>query len=184
MARSSIVAWPSRSAPASLPEGPKYHVDKRLLIEKLEAALRSELIEARRLAKETADAANHPEARPEGDKDTRKIELSYLAAGQAARANELEAGLVLISTLPARPFSEREPIQAGTLVELAIDGKPQRVLVSPAGGGIKLEDERGTISVVTPQSPLGRNLLEKTGGESFELVVAGQSREVEILGVN
>ncbi|HEY2406980.1 MAG TPA: GreA/GreB family elongation factor [Polyangiaceae bacterium] len=161
----------------------RVRVDKQVLIETLAATVRAELAEAKRLAKETADAANHPEARPEGDKDTRKIELSYLAAGQAARASELESGLLLIATLPARRFGKHEPIQAGALVELDVEGKPQRVLLSPAGGGMKLADMRGTINVVTPQSPLGKNLLGRTIGDSFELVVAGQSREVEILSV-
>ena len=158
-------------------------MEKERLIAALDAALRAELATARRLARDTADAANHPEARVDGDKDTRKLELSYLAAGQASRAAELEAGLVLLSTLSARTFDAHEPLQAGALVELDQDGKLQRVLLSPAGGGLRLEDERGAISVVTPQSPFGRALLGRSVGDVVELVVAGQTRELEIVGV-
>ena len=61
-------------------------MDKAELIEKLSQALGAAHAAADRLARDTAEAANHPEARPDSDKDTRKIELSYLAAGQAARA--------------------------------------------------------------------------------------------------
>jgi transcription elongation GreA/GreB family factor len=158
-------------------------MEKTALIERLRQSLTKELTEARRAAAETAAAANHPEARPENDKDTRKIELSYLAAGQAARAHELEGAAAMLAALPIREFDEDDPLGAGALVELDIDGKVQRVLIAPAGGGLKLTTEGGEVSVVTPQSPLGGGLLGKRVGESFELHVAGQIREVEIIGV-
>lgn len=159
-------------------------MDKAELLALLAEALQKELNAAQRLAKETADAANHPEARPENDKDTRKIELSYLAAGQASRAKELETGLLWIGQIPAKPFGSADPLQAGALVELDVEGKAQRVLLSPAGGGIKLATSSGEISVVTPSSPLGSGLLGKHVGDSFELVIAGQRREVAIVGVS
>jgi len=159
-------------------------MDKSELLSLLAEALRKELAAAQRLAKETADAANHPEARPENDKDTRKLELSYLAAGQAGRAKELETGLAWIGQVPPKPFGSADPLQAGALVELDVEGKAQRVLLSPAGGGLKLAVAGGEISVVTPTSPLGRGLLGKHVGDSFELVIAGQRREVVIVAVS
>jgi transcription elongation GreA/GreB family factor len=158
-------------------------VDKPSLIASLLAALRAELAQADRAAREAAEAANHPEARPENDKDTRKIELSYLAAGQAARARELEAAIALVQALPVTPREPEAPVVAGAVVTLDVSGKAQRVLVSPAGGGLKLDAPGGPISVVSPQSPLGSSLLGKSTGDSFELVVAGRKSEVEIVGV-
>jgi transcription elongation GreA/GreB family factor len=158
-------------------------VNKPELFAQLKRALEAELGAAERAARETADAANHPEAKPDSDKDTRKIELSYLAAGQAARARELESGLALVGALPALPFADRAPISAGALATLEVGDKTQRVLVCPAGGGLKLEDASGPISVVTPQSPLGRALLGRTCGDEFELTVAGRTSEVVIVGV-
>lgn len=158
-------------------------MDKKALVDTLRTRLSRELENARRVAVETAAAANHPEARPENDKDTRKIELSYLAAGQAARTHELEAQVALLAALPIRAFQAAEPLEAGAIVELEVDGKPQRVFLLPAGGGQKLDAEGGELSVVTPQSPLGSGLLGKRVGESFELRIAGQVREVEVLGV-
>jgi len=149
----------------------------------LKGALETELAAATRAARETAEAANHPEAKPDSDKDTRKIELSYLAAGQAARARELESAVALVATLPVEPFADGAPITAGALATLEVGDKTQRVLLSPAGGGLKLDDAGGPISVVTPQSPLGRALLGKTQGDEFELAVAGRTSEVVIVGV-
>jgi len=158
-------------------------LDKGVLLASLLAALRTELAAAERAARQSAEAANHPEARPENDKDTRKIELSYLAAGQAARARELESAVALVQSLPAEPVAPGAAVMAGAVVTLDVAGKRQSVIVSPAGGGLKLETERGPLSVVTPQSPLGRALLGRKSGESFELVLAGRTSEVEILSV-
>jgi transcription elongation GreA/GreB family factor len=155
-------------------------VDKSLLVTKIRSAVQDEHANAERVARDTAAAANHPEAKPENDKDTRKIELSYLAAGQAARAKELEGALAVLSAFRPRDFEDDEPLQTGAVATLDVDGKVQRVFLSPAGGGMKLEDG-GELSVVTPQSPLGGALLGKVVGESFELVVAGRSKEVTIL---
>jgi len=158
-------------------------MDKRRLLEQLGAVLQGELALANRVAKDTADAANHPEARPENDKDTRKLELSYLAAGQAARAKELETGLALLTQIPVREFGAEDAIAVGAFAELDVDGKAQRVLVSPAGGGLKLEGEQGDINVVTPASPLGRALLGKCTGDTFELAIGKERREVTIVRV-
>jgi transcription elongation GreA/GreB family factor len=158
-------------------------VSKQELLDQLGALLKSELEVAQRLARETAEAANHPEARPDSDKDTRKIELSYLAAGQTARAKELETAVAVVATLPRRRFAAGDAVESGALVELDIEGEAKRVLLCPVGGGTKLEDPQGEVSVVTPQSPLGRGVLGRTRGDSFELVVAGRNRDVEIVAV-
>lgn len=156
---------------------------KEELVEKLVRALRAAQSAADRLARETAEAANHPEAKPDSDKDTRKIELSYLAAGQAARAAELEKAIAMLASLPLRTFRPDEPVALGALVTLDVGGKRQRVFLCSAGGGEKLESEGGEVSVVTPQSPLGAGLVGKEVGEAFELRVAGQIREVELLAL-
>jgi transcription elongation GreA/GreB family factor len=156
---------------------------KEELIEQLVRALRAAQTAADRLARETAEAANHPEAKPDSDKDTRKIELSYLAAGQAARASELETAIAMLANLPLRRFGPDEAVALGALVTLDVGGKKQRVFLCSAGGGEKLASEGGDVSVVTPQSPLGAGLVGKKIGETFELRVAGQIREVEILAL-
>ena len=71
------------------------------------AALKAELIAALTVALDTArrahaaaiEGATHAEAKPENDKDTRGLEQSYLARGQAQRVAELEAGLADVTAL-------------------------------------------------------------------------------------
>jgi transcription elongation GreA/GreB family factor len=158
-------------------------VSKLDLLQKLVALLRKERDAADRLARETAEAANHPEARPENDKDTRKLELSYLAQGQATRARELEATIATLLTQPPRTFAPGDVIALGALVALESPEKVERVFLCAGGGGLTIDDERGPVRVVTPDAPLARALLGKTSGDEFELVVAGRKRELTIVSV-
>ena len=156
---------------------------KEELIGKLLSTLRAERDNADRLARDTAEAANHPEARPENDKDTRKLELSYLAQGQAARARELEATIATLSSQPLRAFRPDDAIALGALVTLESAEKTERVLICSGGGGTSVDDEHGAVRVVTPEAPLGRALLGKTAGDEVELTVGGRKRELSIVSV-
>src|SRR5262245_66452187 len=109
------------------------------LVQRLLSALRAERDEADRLARETAEAANHPEARPENDKDTRKLELSYLAQGQAARARELESTIATLVARPPRSFAPGDAIALGALVTLESVEKVERVLICAGGGGTSID---------------------------------------------
>jgi transcription elongation GreA/GreB family factor len=159
-------------------------VTKQLLVQKLVDTLRAERDTADRLARETAEAANHPEARPENDKDTRKLELSYLAQGQAARARELDTTITALLSQPPRAFGPDDAIALGALVELESADKVERVLICSGGGGASVEDEQGAIRIVTPEAPLGQALLGKTAGEELELVVGGRKRELVVVSVS
>ncbi len=134
----------------------------------------------------TQEGATHEEAKPENDKDTRALEQSYLARGQAARIEELRAGLEAISTLTTRVFDVHDPIALGAVATLYdADAQPPMgtlvVLVSPHGGGHQLDE--GRVRVVTPTSPLGRALLGKRVGEQVEVTTRGRERHLEIVGV-
>jgi transcription elongation GreA/GreB family factor len=153
------------------------------LVNALLSALRAERDTVDRLARETAEAANHPEARPENDKDTRKLELSYLAQGQAARARELEATIAMLLSQPPRTFGSDEAIALGALVTLESADKRERVLLCSGGGGSSVADEHGSVRIVTPEAPLGRALLGKAAGDEIELNVGGRKRELLIVSV-
>src|SRR5580704_9858943 len=101
----------------------------------------------------TTEGATHEEAKPENDKDTRALEQSYLARGQATRIEELRASIAGVTALPLRDFDGR-PAALGALVTVDEDGAESTLLLAPGGGGARLAG--GTVQVVTPASPLGR----------------------------
>jgi transcription elongation GreA/GreB family factor len=131
-------------------------------------------------AEKTRVEATHEEAKPENDKDTRALEQSYLARGQAMRAEQLiEAREQLrFMTLPA--FGPDDPIVAGALVALECDDTRRCVLLIPFAGGTEVEVDGQPIVVVTPASPLGRALTERCVGEEVDLPVRGVKKTYEI----
>ncbi|MBI4951159.1 MAG: transcription elongation factor GreAB [Myxococcales bacterium] len=147
------------------------------LVRQLEAEVAA-LAEALAAARE---GATHEEARPENDKDTRALEQSYLARGQARRLEELRTGLAEVLRMTARPFSDG-PIALGALVVCDEEGAERHVLLAPHGGGAALAG--GAVRVVTPGSPLGRALLGKRAGDEGELVLGGLRRTLGVVRVS
>jgi transcription elongation GreA/GreB family factor len=154
--------------------------DKATLVAELVAALATALEAARRAHEATAEGATHAEARAENSKDTRGLEQSYLARGQAQRVAELEVGLAQVSVLVVRAFKPGDPIALGALVKLDEDGESQHVLVAPHGGGIMLT---GGVQVVTPSSPFGRALLGKRAGDDLAVQLPGRVRAFTITSI-
>ena len=124
------------------------------------------------------EGATHEQAKPENDKDTRAIEQSYLARGQAMRIETLQNGLAALS---AMALAKGEVGRLGALIETEEDGEPVTFFLAPEGGGTRLE---GGIQVVTPASPLGQALLGKRAGDEVELKLAGKTRVLELLDVS
>ena len=62
---------------------------KPALKAELLALLGAHLETLERAHRAACEGATHEEAKPENDKDTRALEQSYLARGQAARIDEL-----------------------------------------------------------------------------------------------
>ncbi len=158
--------------------------DKRALLSSLVAELGRRTGDMRRRAKAVAASATHEEARPEGDKDTRAIEESYLARGQAARAAEAETDLQMLSSLDCQSFEDDRPIAATAVAGIEDeDGNVKVVLLLPVAGGVVLESQGIDVHVVTPTSPLGRGLLGKTVDDDFEVSVRGTSRCWTVMAV-
>lgn len=157
---------------------------KAELWQALAARLSSELEAVRRAHQETQRGATHEEAKPENDKDTRALEQSYLARGQALRVEELAQGLAGVIALPLRDFAEDAPIALGALVTLEnADGSGLRVLLAPAGAGLRLSDDAGEVRVITSASPLGRALIGMRVGDSPEYVGPGGATAITVVSV-
>jgi transcription elongation GreA/GreB family factor len=152
------------------------------LKEELVALLRADLATAEKAYRATTEAATHEESKPENDKDTRALEQSYLARGQALRVEELRTAVAEVSSMNVERRFDSGRAVLGALVTVA-DAAGQKAtywLVAHAGGS---RLATGTVQVVTPQSPLGRALVGKTAGDEGEVVIAGSVRLVEVVAV-
>jgi hypothetical protein len=154
---------------------------KETLRAELVVHIEAELAAAVLAQKTTREGATHEQAKPENDKDTRALEQSYLARGQAKRVEELGADLHNVAGMQIRTFASEAPIALSAIIHITEDEQTRVLFMCPAGGGTALGN--GAAIVTTPDSPLGRALLGQTAGEVVEAVIAGKKRELEIVRV-
>jgi hypothetical protein len=154
---------------------------KTALRDELQTALAFDLQTRQRAYRAAREAATHDEAKPENDKDTRALEQSYLARGEASRIEELTAALAQVKGMSTRAFRDGESTTLGALVATEEDGVRALLWLAPHGGGLRLAG--GVVQVVTPRSPLGRALLGKKAGDECEVILGGKTRSVTIVEV-
>jgi transcription elongation GreA/GreB family factor len=141
----------------------------------------AELATAERTYRATLEGATHEEAKPENDKDTRALEQTYLARGQAKRIEDLRAGVAALEGMRVGVLPEGAAAVLGAVIELSEETSDSTVFIAPCGGGSKLAN--GAVQVVTPQSPLGQGLLGKREGDECEVAVGGKTRHLTIVRV-
>jgi transcription elongation GreA/GreB family factor len=133
-----------------------------------------------RAAQTAHEAATHAENIAENKYDTLGLEAAYLAAGQARRVDEIRLSLHAWQRLPLRAHDSERGIQLGALLQLAEGAQRQRLWLGPDGAGLKLPDADGEILLITPQAPLGKQLLGLDVGD--EVIIA--SRHWKIIQVD
>ena len=153
-----------------------FWMNKAALVQALRAQLALQAQTMQRAADKARDAATHEESRPENDKDTRALESSYLAGGQAAKARELQAAQNALAFMVLRDFSPSDAIAASAVVRVLRAGQVSHYFLVAQGGGEKVTVDGVAVVVVTPASALGVALLGRRVGD----VVSVGGREVEI----
>ena len=144
------------------------------------AALTAALDDARRAYAAAIEGATHEEARAENDKDTRGLEQSYLARGQAQRVEELAAAVAEIEKWAVRDYRAGDAIGLGALVTVDEAGASLRLWLAPQGGGVVLA---GGVQVVTPRSPLGRALVGRRVDDEVDVALPGRVRSLTVAAI-
>src|SRR5262249_38864922 len=122
-------------------------------------------------------------ATPAEKREDARVALEYqsLAKGQLRRAERARADLAALEGLRAAcarlPRGARAAV--GAVVEVEDGEEGRTFFLAPVGAGLELvgPDGDGYLSVVTPASPIGRAVLGRRVGESFEVEVQGQVKE-------
>lgn len=141
---------------------------KSLLLERVRNELRSQLDRLTRAAQEAHAAATDPGSRAEGKYDTRSLEASYLAVGQARQVAEIAEALRIFEGLTLPSFSGDDEIDAGALVMVDLNGETSCFLLVPTSGGLVVEHEGMEVTLLTPDSGLYRSLLEMKVGDTLD----------------
>lgn len=132
-----------------------------------------------------AARAAHAEATDEQSKaenkyDTRGLEASYLARGQSRQAAEVGQALLQYRALP---LAVSASVEVGALVQLSAGRDVSWYFLGPRAGGLEVTVAGQEITVITPQSPLGSQLLGRRAGDRIPLNLGGKKREHQVTHV-
>ena len=141
---------------------------KKSLIENIRLQLRGRFDRLTKAARDAHLAATDADSKAESKYDTRNLEASYLAVGQARQVEELAEAMRMFDGLSLPRFSDAEEIDAGALVELQMAAGSSWFLLVPAAGGLEVEDGGREITLLSPESPLYQRLLGLAVGDEIE----------------
>ena len=168
-------ATPAKKVIRSVPT-----VNKQILIRNIIARLATELELYQKAARSARSEATDEQSKAENKYDTRGLEASYLARGHSRQAAEIEQCIKAFESLPVRAFSPSDPIDLGALVELGGGGERTFYFIGPRAGGTEIRQGEQEVLVITPESPLGQQLMGKKQGDQLQIVVTGLRKQFRI----
>lgn len=140
--------------------------------------LESDLAMQLKAALTSRDEAIDEESKAENKYDTHAQEAAYLAEGQSRIVAELRESINQFAALPLGTGREPNRITLGTLVTLQDPkGKTSLLFLGPRSGGLEVDHSGNRIMVITPASPLGRQLL---GAKVGDTIVPTENRSKNI----
>ncbi len=158
-------------------------MEKSRLIKQIVASLRESAGILEKAARASHAEATHESSKAESKYDTRGLEAAYLAGGQARQAKEILDSIKLYEAMTAKDFGADEPIDLGALVELDTGGTRSLYFIGPRNGGLEVKSQRKEITVITPQSPLGQELMGKTAGQRWTGKLGGSPVKYHVVSV-
>jgi len=157
---------------------------KAELVKQIITSLTESLGVLEKAARASHEEATHESSKAESKYDTRGLEAAYLAGGQARQAREILDSIKAYEALATREFDPGEPIELTAVVELSADGSHSTYFIGPKNGGLEINYRRREIMVITPQSPLGQNLMGRKAGQRWAAKLGGSSVKYHIVSVS
>lgn len=159
-------------------------VNKKAILKEILAQLAGQLESFAHSARAAHAEATHEQSKAENKYDTRALEASYLARGQSRQAVETEEAWRLYASLELRAFGKAGPVDVGALVEVeSADGRAL-YFIGPRAGGLEIVQGKKSVLVLTPQSPLGSQLMGKKAGDRLRLQLGGRAAQATVLKVS
>lgn len=156
---------------------------KSAVLRAIVARLEEEVALYARAARAAHAEATDEQSRAENKYDTRGLEASYLARGQSRQAAEVELALTQFQSLSSKKLPAGAPVDVGALVQLMEGKEATWYWIGPRAGGLEVVVDGVEVTVMTPQSPLGSQLVGRKQGDRLALQLAGRRREVLLQSV-
>lgn len=131
---------------------------KEMVIKAVIQALEKELERQSRANVQSNAASAFSAANAEKQRDTTGFEAAHLARGYASHALELRHQIDELKAMDIEDFTGQE-VDVGAIVEVDLDGDLDSYLLLNCGGGMEIKVDGQTITVITPESPLGSRLM-------------------------
>jgi transcription elongation GreA/GreB family factor len=144
-------------------------VKKREVIQLVIARISRDLDTLIAAARATHAEATDQQNKAENKYDTRALEAGYLAQGQARKVAELENARQEFESLPVADFPANAAIDVGALVTVKHDDMESCYLLGPKAGGIEIIASGIPVTVITPNSPIGQQMMGRKRGEFIVL---------------
>jgi len=141
---------------------------KDQILDAIRRQLRDQLERLVKAARDTHEAATDPDSKAESKYDTRTLEASYLASGQARQVEQLSSALRIFERCALPDYGGIHAVGPGALVELKAEGESRWYLLVPAAGGLEIELGERLITLLSPESPLYQRLLGLENGQTLD----------------
>lgn len=129
-------------------------------------------------------AATDEQSIAETQYDTLAIEAGYLAEGQSRRVEELKGAIASfeqLSEVIEKSPNEHNKVQLGSIVQLLQDQTAdQYFFIAPAAAGFRCDIENKHFTVITPQSPMGKALLNRYLDDEVTIKLGNSQQHDEI----
>jgi transcription elongation GreA/GreB family factor len=158
-------------------------MNKKELLKQIVTNLSESLGVLEKAARASHAEATHESSKAENKYDTRGLEAAYLAGGQARQAKDILDSIKVYESLAVKDFPAGESIDLTALVELDSGGTRSLYFLGPRNGGLEIELGRKEVTVITPQSPLGQNLMGKTAGQRWTTKLGGSIVKYHVVSV-
>jgi|SRR6266850_2813580 len=162
----------------------QFEMKKRRLLKQIVASLSQNLGVLEKAARASHAEATDESSKAESKYDTRGLEAAYLAGGQARQAKEILDSIKLYEALRIKDFAPNEPIDLTARVELEVDNLRSIYFIGPKNGGLEIEHQSKATTVITPQSPLGQELMGKKAGQRWTARLGGSIVKYHIVSVS
>jgi len=134
-------------------------MNKEQIVKRIREELHAQFELVKRAADSAREAATDEESRARSKYETQGLEASYLAAGQAQRAEEIALAMQTLNAERFPPYGDQDPVGEGALVEVELDGATEWFLFTPCSGGLTLDVEGTDVTLLSPGAPLREELL-------------------------
>jgi transcription elongation GreA/GreB family factor len=159
-------------------------VNKKTLLKKIVAHLADEVALYTKAARAAFEEATDEQSRADNKYDTRSLEASYLARGQAQQLADTEQALLEFKNMVLRDLGPEDRVEMGALVELTAKKEKAMYFVGPKAGGTEIEQDGQEVMVITPHSPLGRQIVGRKQGETLQLEIGASKVAYKVTAVS